>query len=187
VLAKPQCKGMTMNPTRQLTAEVAVLFQRDAQQRQAGRQHAPCELIEGANSRRDPARRPHQPFGYRIEAVVGRALGDRPLDHLDGGQKAGIKAGEGGWGQPWSRDPRASSASRHRTRRVRVTMPPANRYNRNSRVSMAETAENRALKLLASRKTLVMATVTGLRKSSTLWDPIGSAEAWSREWRQWPP
>jgi len=43
---------------------------------------------------------------------------------------------------------------------------------------MAETAENRVLKLLASRKTLVMATATGLRKSST--------EAWPREWRQWP-
>ncbi len=26
VLAKPQCKGITMNPTRQLTAEPAVLF-----------------------------------------------------------------------------------------------------------------------------------------------------------------
>jgi hypothetical protein len=26
VLAKPQCKGMTMNPTRELTAEPAVLF-----------------------------------------------------------------------------------------------------------------------------------------------------------------
>jgi hypothetical protein len=69
-----------------------------AQQRQPGRQHAPGVLIEGANSRRNPARRAHQPFDDRVEAVVDGALGGRPLDHLDGGQKAWIKAGEGGSG-----------------------------------------------------------------------------------------
>jgi hypothetical protein len=35
-------------------------------------------------------------FCHRVEAVVGGALGGRPLDHLNGGQKARIKAGEGG-------------------------------------------------------------------------------------------
>ncbi len=72
--------------------------QRHAQQRQAGRQHAPSELVERANPRRDPACRAYQPFGDRIEAVVGRALGSRPLDHLDGRHEARIDVHERGPG-----------------------------------------------------------------------------------------
>ena len=58
--------------------------ERDAQQRQAGRQHSPSEFIEGLQPGWDRARCIDQPFGNGIQAVLGRPLGNRAFDHSRG-------------------------------------------------------------------------------------------------------
>ena len=69
-------------------------MQRHPKQWQAGRQQAPGEFVQRSRAGSNPACRADQPPGYCIEGIVGWALSGRPLEHLNGRQKAWVDAGE---------------------------------------------------------------------------------------------